>query len=93
MILEDEKTEKQEEQEVEIKIESTLSKEKRLECRQIVHEIKEFRVSQRQILYLIQLLALELEDREAMLSLINSVKATRDKISAPILELPTNLDF
>jgi hypothetical protein len=64
---------------IELKIETTLSKEKRMECRQIVQEIRNFRVSQRQILYLIQLLALELENRESMQSIINSVKENREK--------------
>lgn len=78
---------------VEINIETTLTKEKRLECRQIVQEIRNFRVSQRQITYLIQLLALELENREIMNSIINSVKENREKLPGSILALPSNEDI
>lgn len=62
------KDEKVEEQPVYIQpnIEYELSKEKRMECREILQEIRKFGVSQRQMLYLIQLLALDLENREIM---------------------------
>lgn len=54
-------------------IETQLSKDKRLECRGIVKTINEFGVSQRQKLYLIYLLALELENREAMVGVTKAV--------------------
>jgi hypothetical protein len=75
---------------VELNIETTLSKEKRLECRQIVDEIRNFRVSQRQVLYLIELLALELENREVMISVTQAVKANRNKVEGSILALPSD---
>jgi hypothetical protein len=40
-----------------------------LRCRQIVSEITQFGVSQREMLRIIHLLSLELEDREAMVDL------------------------
>lgn len=43
-------------------IETVLSKEKRQECRAIVRTINDYSVSPRQKMYLIYLLALELED-------------------------------
>ena len=49
---------------IEPNIEFELPKEKRQECRNILMEIKNFGVSQRQILFLIRLLALELENGE-----------------------------
>lgn len=41
----------------------------KIKCRQIVREILDFGVSQEQIKVLINLLALELEDRELMLKI------------------------
>lgn len=69
-------------------IETKLSKDKRLECRNIVQTIKEFGVSQRQILFLIQLFALELEDRNIMNSVVEAVKEGRPKLKDNILEVP-----
>jgi len=45
-------------------IETTLSKEKKQECRDIVKVINDFGVSQRQKLFLVWLLALELENMQ-----------------------------
>jgi len=39
------------------------------QCREIIHEILNFGISQTQVLTLIKLLSLELEDRELMLKL------------------------
>lgn len=47
-------------------IETELSSEKRQECRDIVLEIKKFGVNQRQILHIINLLAMELEQHDAV---------------------------
>lgn len=59
-------------------IELVLSPQKRTECRQIVQEIKKFGVTgQRQLLYLIYLLALEIEDQETMKSIVNACKTGR----------------
>ena len=47
-----------------------------LKCRQIVAEITGFGVSQREILRIMQLLALELEDRETMVDLSERIKSS-----------------
>jgi len=45
-----------------------------LKCRQIVGEIVKFGVSERQVLNIIKLLAMELENREALLAISAVVK-------------------
>jgi hypothetical protein len=45
-----------------------------LKCRQIAAEIIKFGVSQKQILNIIKLLAMELEDREALVAIAAVVK-------------------
>lgn len=45
-----------------------------LKCRQITAEIIKFGVSQKQILNIIKLLAMELEDREALVAIAAVVK-------------------
>ena len=72
-------------------IELELSQEKKTECKNIVKTINEFGVSQRQKLFLIQLLSLELENREVMKSVseacsIGQTKLGSDKsiISEPV---------
>lgn len=61
-------------------IEIKLDSEKRRECRDIVTEIRNFGVNQRQILFLIQLLALELENREVMQRIVGVVGESREEI-------------
>lgn len=62
-------------------IELKLPAAKRNECRDIVREIKSFGVrSQRQILYLIYLLALEVEDPATMKALVNACKVARKEL-------------
>lgn len=61
-------------------IEYELPKEKRNECREIVREIKNFGVSQRQLLYLIQLLSMELENIEIMKALTKVIGESRKDI-------------
>lgn len=61
-------------------IETKLPANKRNECREIVKEIKGFGVSQRQLLYLIYLLALEVENREVMQALVKAVGDNREKV-------------
>jgi hypothetical protein len=61
-------------------IEHELSKEKRQACRDIVKEIKEFGVNQRQILFLIQLMAMELENGDAMRAINKAVGEVRKEI-------------
>lgn len=48
-------------------------------ARQIVQEIRSFGVNQKTTLKLIELLALELEDRNKMLSIVNSLKGIGPK--------------
>lgn len=61
-------------------IETKLSKDKRQECRGIVKTINDFGVSQRQKLYLIYLLALELENRESMMKIAKVIGECKDTI-------------
>jgi len=63
-------------------IEVELSREKRQVCRDIVSEIKNFGVNQRQILFIVQLLAMELENGEAMRAIVKAVGAVRKDIPA-----------
>jgi hypothetical protein len=50
-----------------------------LQCRQIAQEVIKFGVSQRQILNIIKLLAMELEDREALVAISAVVKEALDE--------------
>jgi hypothetical protein len=61
-------------------IETKLSKERRLQCRGIVKTINDFGVSQRMKLYLIYLLALELENRDSMMKIAKVVGECKDTI-------------
>lgn len=61
-------------------VELKLSADKRRECRDIVSEIKNFGVNQRQVLFLIQLLALELEDREVMTRIVGAIGEVREQV-------------
>lgn len=61
-------------------IETKLSKEKRQECRGIVKTINQYGVSQRMKLYLIYLLALELENRDSMMKIAKVVGECKDTI-------------
>lgn len=71
-------------------IETKLPKRKRDECREIVKEIKEFGVSQRQLLYTIYLLSLELENVEAMRNIAKVVGEVRETIPVNSLHLEDN---
>ena len=55
-------------------------------ARQILQEIRSFGVNQKTTLKLIELLALELEDRERMLSVINALKGDGPVGSSSIVE-------
>ena len=63
-------------------IELKLSKEKRQECRDILREIRKFGVNQRQMLYLIYLLSLELEDNATMKALARAIGENRENIAS-----------
>lgn len=69
-------------------VETKLSVQKRQECREIVQEIKKFGINQRQLLYLIQLLALELENTAIMRELQKVIGENREKI--PISNIVTS---
>jgi len=72
-------------------LELKLTKTQRNVCREVVQEVKSFGIrSQRQILYLIYLLSLEVEDPKVMKSLVASCKAGRkDLTDEKKLILPT----
>ena len=71
-------------------IETKLSTEKRDEVHQIVQEVLRFGINQRQLLYLIQQLSLNLENRQVMIALTTAINENREKIPAPavIAKLP-----
>ena len=62
-------------------IEVNLSDAKRLECRKIVQEIKNFGINQRQIIFLIDLLSLELEDLSLCRQIRSAVIDAREKMN------------
>lgn len=67
-------------------IEMELSAEKRQTVREILKEIKNFGVSQRQMVYLIYCLSLELENNEFMRDLVAVVGKHRSKVPVQISE-------
>ncbi|TXH11662.1 MAG: hypothetical protein E6R04_01030 [Spirochaetes bacterium] len=74
-------------------IEHELSKEKRQECRDILLEIRNFGVNQRQILFLIQLLAMELENRDVMQAITKTIGEHRKEVPlAPKIALPEGME-
>jgi predicted transcriptional regulator len=66
-------------------IELVLSKEKKQICREIVAEINRFGVSQRQKIFICELLALELEDQEVSKAFTEAVKVSRSKLGNEII--------
>jgi len=62
-------------------LEMKLSSTKKDECRDIVKEIKLFGINQRQFLFIIELLAMELEDNNVTKSIKNVVAATREDMN------------
>lgn len=66
-------------------IEASLDKEKKEACRQIVREINNFGVSQRQKLFIIELLSFELENRDSMLILTEACKEARTRLDSGII--------
>lgn len=61
-------------------IELELPVNKRKDCRDIVMEIRKFGVSQRQMLYIIYLLSLELEDNKAMKAIVKAIGENRKNV-------------
>jgi hypothetical protein len=86
-------TEEQQEGEEYIKpnIELDLPANKRKDCRDIVLEIRKFGVSQRQLLYIIYLLSLELEDNDIMRSIVKIIGEKRKDVPVNSLERPSNV--
>lgn len=66
-------------------IETKLSKPKRDACRDIVQEIRKFGVNQRQLVYLIYLLSLELENNEAMRAISKAASTAKEFV--PVNEI------
>jgi hypothetical protein len=66
-------------------IELTLSKEKKQVCRDIVKEINNYGVSQRQKIFLCELIALELEDPNVRDAFIDAVKMARSKLGTELV--------
>jgi len=62
------------------KLEKETAVEDRIKARDIVQEVLNFGVSQQQILYIAYLLALELEDRDAMLTISSSIKQLLERV-------------
>lgn len=83
--------EQREENEIVPSIETKLNKDKRNECKNIVREVMNFGVNQRQLLYLIYLLSLNLEEREAMLAIVRAVNENREKIHVSSIHIPTDM--
>ncbi len=71
---------KEDETYIQPNIEIELPVMKRQACRDIVLEIKKFGVNQRQILYLIYLLSLELEDNVTMKAVVKAVGENRKNV-------------
>ncbi len=68
-------------------IELELPVNKRKDCRDIVMEIRKFGVSQRQMLYIIYLLSLELEDNKTMKAIVKAIGENRKNVPvSPTLE-------
>ena len=68
-------------------IELELPVNKRKDCRDIVMEIRKFGVSQRQMLYIIYLLSLELEDNKTMKAIAKAIGENRKNVPvSPTLE-------
>lgn len=68
-------------------IELELPVNKRKDCRDIVMEIRKFGVSQRQMLYIIYLLSLELEDNKVMKAIVKAIGENRKNVPvSPTLE-------
>jgi hypothetical protein len=72
------------------KSDTELAVDARATAREIVQEVLNFGVSQQQILYIVYLLALELEDRDAMLTISNSVKQLLENIGDSDEDEPAN---
>lgn len=70
-------------------IETKLSKEKRDEVHEIIQEIRNFGVSQRQTLYLIYQLALGLESREALVAITSACNQTREQVAVSQIVQPS----
>lgn len=59
-------------------LEMKLSPQKKQECRDMILEIKQFGINQRQILFLIELLSLEMENMEHVKLMRESIRQCRE---------------
>lgn len=64
-------------------IETKLTKASKQKCRGIVRTINDFGISQREKLFLIYLLSLELEHRDSMLKISKAIGECQASIEAP----------
>lgn len=70
-------------------IETELSSDRKKETRDMVKTLNEFGISQRQKLFLIYLLSLELEDRDTMISLTESIGKYHKNIGVGKICIPS----
>jgi len=59
-------------------LEMKLTPQKKQECREIVAGIKEFKISQRQLLFIMELLSLELDNMEHIKKIKESINNCRE---------------
>ena len=86
-LLTDESEKDEDVQYIQPNIDIQLPANKRMECREILKQIKDFGVNQRQILYLVYLLSLEMEDRDVMLAISKAIGEVRDQVKVSKLIL------
>jgi len=73
-------------------IEFKLAKHKRQACRDILMEIRKFGVSQRQMIYLIYLLSLELESQKTMRAITKVIGEHRDDTPLSLSDTSKNAE-
>lgn len=61
------------------RLDMKLSDKHKAECRDIAQEIKKFGINQRQLLFLIDILAMEVENNETMRAIRKATESGRDK--------------
>lgn len=74
-------------------IEAKLSKEKRQVCRDMVSEINNFGINQRQLVYLIYLLSMNLENRDLMLGVAELIGKHREEVPVEDEQTKSGLVF
>jgi hypothetical protein len=61
-------------------LEMKLTPQKKQECREVVAAIKQFGVNQRQLLFVLELLALELENMEHVKKIKEAIQGCRESV-------------